>query len=169
MLELFDAVWLLQHNTDMLITLIQSTLVITTSLFSKNRLSQSKKSSPFSIWKSNNRQQNIVKKRRNCSLDAFSPLFHNIFNISLTSRVNLHIHLLNVVVRFIFSIWYVEVRISRSISESPFDVELTRVDCIIVLLWDGNTEDKCTRLTDQSSHFYCFCIVPFNYLIIGLL
>ena len=60
-------------------------------------------------------------------------LFHNIFNISRISRVQLHIHLLNVVVRFIFSsilqFWYVEVRISRSISESPLAFEITRVDC----------------------------------------
>ena len=35
--------------------------------------------------------------RRNC----FSPLFHNIYNISLTLGVKLHIHLLNVVVGFI--------------------------------------------------------------------
>ena len=27
-------------------------------------------------------------------------------------------------------IWYVEVRISRSVSEGPFDFEITRVDCI---------------------------------------
>ena len=52
---------------------------------------------------------------------AISPLFHNIFNISLISRIQLHIYLLNMVVRIICSsilqIWYVEVRISRSISE----------------------------------------------------
>ena len=42
-----------------------------------------------------------MEKRRNCSWGAISPLFHNIFNISLTSGVKLHIHLLNVVVRFI--------------------------------------------------------------------
>ena len=63
-----------------------------------------------------------------------APLFHNIFNICLTSRVQLHIHLLNAVVRFIFSsslqIWYVEVQISRSIFESPLEFEITRVDCI---------------------------------------
>ena len=63
-----------------------------------------------------------------------SPLFHNIFNISLNSGVKLHIHLWNVVVRFIFSsilqIWYVKVRISRSISESPLDFEITRIDCM---------------------------------------
>ena len=38
--------------------------------------------------------KNILwKKRRNCSYGAISPLFHNIFNISLTSGVKLHIHL----------------------------------------------------------------------------
>ena len=31
-----------------------------------------------------------------------SPLFHNIFNISLTSRVQQYIYLLNVVVRIFF-------------------------------------------------------------------
>ena len=66
---------------------------------------------------------------------AISPLFHNIFNISITSRVQLHIYLLNVVVRIIFSsilqIWYVEVRISRSISEGPLEFEISRVDCIL--------------------------------------
>ena len=36
-----------------------------------------------------------MEKRRN------SPLFHNIFNKSLTSGVKLHIHLLTVAVRFI--------------------------------------------------------------------
>ena len=39
--------------------------------------------------------KNIVKKRR-------TPLFHNIFSISLFSEVKLHIHLWNVVVWFIF-------------------------------------------------------------------
>ena len=48
------------------------------------------------IWQ---QVKNIVEKRRNCSKGAISPLFHNIFNISLTSRVQLHIYLLNVVNR----------------------------------------------------------------------
>ena len=65
---------------------------------------------------------------------SISSLFHNIFNISRIPRVKLYLHLLNVVVRFIFSpilqFWYVEVRISRSISESPLDFKITRVDCI---------------------------------------
>ena len=51
----------------------------------------------------------------------------------LTKGVKLHVHLRNLVVRFVFSsvlhIWYVEVRISQSVSEGPFDFEITRVDC----------------------------------------
>ena len=63
---------------------IQSTLVISNSLISNNRLSRSENLVPVLIQRSTNRQQNIVEKRRNCSLGAISPLFHNIFNISLT-------------------------------------------------------------------------------------
>ena len=39
------------------------------------------------------------------------------------------------VVRFFFSIleiWYVELRVSRCISESPLEFEITRADCIII-------------------------------------
>ena len=86
--------------------------------------------------------ENIVEKRRNCSSGAISPLFHNIFNISLTSKVQLPISLLNVVNQIIFSsilqTWYVELRISRSISESPLEFEITRVDCIIICLCSDN-------------------------------
>ena len=93
---------------------VQLTPVISNSLISNNRLSRSENLVPAETWTSNNRQKNIVEKGRNCS-----PLFHNIFNISLNSRVQLHIYLINVVVRIIFSsilqILYVEVRISRSI------------------------------------------------------
>ena len=63
---------------------IQSTLVISNSLISNNRLSRSENLVPVLIQRSTNRQQNIVEKRRNCSLGAISPLFRNIFNISLT-------------------------------------------------------------------------------------
>ena len=59
-------------------------------------------------------------------------LFSTIF--SIISGVKLHIHLWNVVVRFTFSlilqIWYVEVQITRGISESHFDFKITSVDCI---------------------------------------
>ena len=41
------------------------------------------------------------------------------------------------IVRLVFSsilhIWYVEVRISRSVSAGPFDFEITRVDCKLSL------------------------------------
>ena len=42
-----------------------------------------------------------MEKRRNCSLGAISPLFHNIFNISLTWESNYIFILLKVVVRLI--------------------------------------------------------------------
>ena len=62
--------------------------------------------------------------------------FPQYFHISLTSRDQLHINLLNVVVRITFSsilkIWYVEVRISRSVSEGPLEFEITRVDCTCI-------------------------------------
>ena len=63
---------------------IQSTLVISNSLISNNRLSRSENLVPALTQRFTNRQQNIAEKRRNCSLGAISPLFHNIFNISLT-------------------------------------------------------------------------------------
>ena len=70
----------------------------------------------------------------NLTSGAISPLFHNIFNIFLTSKVQLPISLLNVINQIIFSsilqTWYVELRISRSISESPLEFEITRVDCM---------------------------------------
>ena len=74
-----------------------------------------------------------MEKRRNRSQGAISPLFHIILYIFLTSGVKLHIQLLNVVVQFIVSslsqLWYVEIRISQSVSMSPLEFEITRVDC----------------------------------------
>ena len=74
------------------------------------------------------------RKEEKLLLRSNFPLFHNIFNRSLTSKVQLPISLLNVVNQIIFSsilqTWYVELRISRSISESPLEFEITRVDCI---------------------------------------
>ena len=93
-----------------------------------------------------------MEKRRN--------LFgHNIFNISLTSRVQLHIYLLNAVNQIIFSsilqIWYVKVRISWSISESPWKVEITRVDCTLFYFGNqsGSTVHSVAYLTaDPGGH-----------------
>ena len=65
------------------------------------------------------------------NFSSFPQYFQYISNL----RVQLHIYsyLLNVVNRISFSsvlqIWYVEVRISRSISERPLQFEITRVDC----------------------------------------
>ena len=83
------------------------------------------------------KHENLTTSKKYCGKEEkISPLFHNIFDISLMSRVQLHINLLNVVVRIIFSsilkMWYVEVRISRSVSESPLQFEITRVDCIVI-------------------------------------
>ena len=46
--------------------IIQSTLVISALLISNNRLSRSKNLVPVLTWKSINRQQNIVEKRKSC-------------------------------------------------------------------------------------------------------
>ena len=61
---------------------IQSTLVISTSVISNNRLSRRENLVLVLTQKSKIRLQNVVEKRRNCSWGAISPLFHNIFNIS---------------------------------------------------------------------------------------
>ena len=59
----------------------------------------------------------------------FSTIFQHIF---LTKGAKLHVNLWNLIVRLVFSsilhIWYVEVRISRNVSEGLFDLEITRVD-----------------------------------------
>ena len=60
---------------------IQSTLVISTSVISNNRLSRRENLVLVLTQKSKIRLQNIEEKRRNCSRGAISPLFHNIFNI----------------------------------------------------------------------------------------
>ena len=61
--------------------IIQSTLVISASGISNNCLSRRDNLVLVLTQKSKTRLQNIVEKRRNCSLRANSPLFHNIFNI----------------------------------------------------------------------------------------
>ena len=73
-----------EGNYKMSFYYIQLTLVISNSLISNSRLSRSENLVSVLTQRSTNRQQNIVEKRRNCSLGAISPLFHIIFNISLT-------------------------------------------------------------------------------------
>ena len=76
---------------------VQSILVISTSLISNNRISRSENLVPVLTWISNNRYQNIVEKRKEQFL-LFSTIFSTYL---LTSGIKLHIHLLNVAVRFI--------------------------------------------------------------------
>ena len=67
---------------------VQSTLVISTSVISNNRLSRRESLVLVLTWKSKIRWQNIVEKRRNCS--PFSQYFQYIF---LIKGVKWHTHL----------------------------------------------------------------------------
>ena len=69
------------HPLELSLFNIRSTLVISTSVISNNRLSRRENLVLVLIRKSKIKLQNIVEKRRNCSWGAISPLFHNIFNI----------------------------------------------------------------------------------------
>ena len=106
------------------------------------------------------KHENVTAGKKYCGKEekAISPLFHNIFNISLTN-VQTHIYLFNVVNRIIFSsnlqIWYVEVQISRSISESLLEFEITRVDCIIL--------KKRTTETNFASQLMCLGLCHTEY------
>ena len=100
LLEVSPLYWMNLHNNEQTFnpsdqkssTDIQSTLVISNSLILNNCLSRSENLAPVLTKRATKRQQNVVEKRRNCSLGAISPLFHNIFNISLNLGVKLHIH-----------------------------------------------------------------------------
>ena len=127
---------------------IQLTLAISNSLISNNAYLEVK---IWSLPKYENLTtcKNIVEKRRNCS--SFPQYFQYISNF-----VQLHIYLLNVVNRIslssILQIWYVEVRISRSISESPLEFEITRVDCICIsVILMGNGYDTLWKLVCRFS------------------
>ena len=136
---------------------------------SRPRLSRITAYLEVKIW-SLPKHENLTTCKKYCGKEEKLLLFQNIFNISLVSRVQLHIYLINVVNRFIFSsilqIYYVEVRISRSISESPLEFEITRVDCI----WKWNCAYVYARGRKQCCKpHYCLCRVsmkprlPFSY------
>ena len=80
----------------------------------------------------------------------FSPFPQYFKYIFLIKGVYLHIHLLNLVVQFVFfsilKICYVEVRISRSISKGPFKFEITRVDCISSLRYPELKQRKIGKI-----------------------
>ena len=60
---------------------VQSNLFISNSLISNYRLSRSENLVPVLTWNYDNRWQNNVEKRRNCSSGAISPLFHIILYV----------------------------------------------------------------------------------------
>ena len=65
--------------------------------------------------------------------EIFSSFPHYFVYIFLTSGVKLHIHLLNVVIQFIvFLTFNSELRLSRNVSVSPLEFEITGVDCILL-------------------------------------
>ena len=64
------------QNSYIITCIIQSNLVISNLLISNYRLSRSENLVPVLTWNYNNRQQNNVEKRRNCSSGTISPLFH---------------------------------------------------------------------------------------------
>ena len=113
---------------------IQSTLVISTSVMSNNRLSRRENLIlvKHRILISGNK---IYRIREVAAQEQFLP-FSTKFSIYiyLTKGVKLHVHSRNMV-RLVFSsilqIRYVEVRLSRSVSEGPFDFEISRVYCSI--------------------------------------
>ena len=103
-----------------------------------------------------------MEKRRNCSSGAISPLFHNIFSISLTQYFQ---YISNVRSQITYSFvksgcliyvflnlqfWYIEVWISQSISESPLDFEIMRVNCICMPL--------LSRTMLLNSSYFILCI-----------
>ena len=65
--------------------------MISNSLISNNCLSRSENLVPVFKWKSNNRQQNIVEKRRNCSQWQFH-LFSTTFLIYLALQDSNYIY-----------------------------------------------------------------------------
>ena len=72
----------------------------------------------------------LWKKRKIFLRSSFSPS-RNIFNIKSNYIFICEMWLLDLFVFLnILQIWYVEVRISRSISESSLDFKITRIDCI---------------------------------------
>ena len=112
---------------------IQLTLVISTSLISNNRLSRSENLVPVLTWKSNNRYLNIVEKR-NRSQGEISPLFHNIFNISLNFRSQITYSFIKCGCSIYCIRQFRKTDMSNNgyleVFQSPLDFEITRVDCI---------------------------------------
>ena len=122
------------HNTRVLEQFIQSTLVISASLIWTNRFSRSEKSGPwFQRGNLTTANKILLKKEKlllRSNFSSFPKYFQYISNY--TSQITYSFVICGYSIYLFFSIlqWYVEVWISRSISDSSFDFEVTRVDCI---------------------------------------
>ena len=66
---------------------IQSTLVISNSLISNNRLSRSQNMVPVLTQRSTNRQQNIVEKRRS-NFSSFPQYFQYVSNLGVKLKIH---------------------------------------------------------------------------------
>ena len=109
---------------------VQSTLVISTLLITAYL--EVKICSLFKHGSLKTDYKLVWKRGEIAPFSSFSQYFQYISN----SGVKLHIRLWNVVVLLTFlptiEIWYVEVRISRSISESPLHFEIIRINCTVL-------------------------------------
>ena len=126
-------------------------------LISNNRLSRTENSGAclnMEIY------QQVTKycEKGDIAPKELSPLFHNIFNISLISRAKLHIHLWKGAVGFIFflilHIWHVEIRIYRSISELPLELEIMRIDCRLSSSFTRETTCWSSHLLSCTSRLF---------------
>ena len=107
-----------------------------------------------------------MEKRRNFSS------FPQYFQYSPISGVRLHIHLLNVLFDLLFfsfpQTWYVEVRISRSVSESPLEFEINREATVamffvvVVVVWVFLFVFFCLFFLFVC-FFFVFCFLFFMY------
>ena len=59
----------------------------------------------------------------------------------------------------ILQIWYVEIRISRSISESPLDFEITKVDCIFLCLCKQFRNSSDAVMCNTCSRDHCLPLI----------
>ena len=68
--------------------------------------------------------------------------------------------LFNLLFSTLSQLWYVEVRISRSVSVSPLEFEITRVDCIslrtCVMCVMSATPVALKEVVDWMPYFYCY-------------
>ena len=77
--------------------------------------------------------------------------------------------LFNLLFSSLSQLWYVEIRIPRSISVSPLEFEIMRVDCIYNVIWSGSTLFSQVRLSEYLGENRVVCVssgrISFSLLI----